>query len=80
MITPLVGNVYIVHHSSGNIKARFIRDVVYNPGAAWIEWRSMAAAAGRSTHHYLFQNLSSGREIIIKSRVKIRSQVTDGSI
>lgn len=76
MITPLVGNVYIVHHSSGNIKARFIRDVVYNPSFH----SSYILRPLRSTHHYLFQNLSSGRKIIIKSRVKIRSQVTDGSI
>ncbi len=75
MITPLIGNVYIVKHSSGMIKARFIRESVYNP----IFNPNRFGLERRSTTHYIFQNLKSGRDIVLKSRVKIRVQVTDGS-
>lgn len=75
MITPLIGNIYIVKHSSGMIRARFIREIVYNP-----VFNPNRLHNRRSTTHYLFQNLTSGRDIIIKSRVKIKSQVTDGTL
>ena len=70
MITLLVGNLYVVKHTSGLIRARFIREIIHNP--------ANRLYARRSTTHYLFQNVKTGRDIIIKSRVKIKSQVTDG--
>jgi len=73
MITPLVGNYYVVKHSSGLIRARFLRELVYNPIHTYNSLRSL-----RSHTHYLFENQTTGREIVIKSRVKIRSVVTDG--
>jgi len=68
MITPLVGNLYVIKHTSGMIRARFIHEIYHaNP-----------YGNRRSTTHYLFQNLKTGRDIIIKSRVKIKSLVTAG--
>ena len=72
MITPLVGNLYVIKHTSGMIRARFIREIVYNP-----IFNTNRLHDRRSTTHYLFQNLKTGRDIIIKSRVKIKSLVTD---
>lgn len=63
------GEVYRVRLTNGTWhNARFIRDVVYNPtfgNASYM--RNM-----RSTTHYLFQNLDTGRDVEIKSKVRIR--------
>jgi len=64
MITPERGKVYIIKHTSGMIKARFLYSVERG-GGSW----------GRSMTHYIFQNLSTGRDIEIKSRVKIRKEI-----
>jgi hypothetical protein len=70
LITPQVGKTYVVNHSSGLIDATFIRELVYNPSFNSNRFRQL-----RSTTHYLFQNLKTGRDIVIKSRVKIRRQL-----
>lgn len=67
MITPERGKVYIVKHSSGRIRARFI-DVR--------EIKGYYAASHKRTH-YTFQNLSTGRDIELKSRAKILKEVTE---
>jgi len=68
MITPLIGHIYKVKHTSGYIAAKFIADRIYNPPQSrYYSFNNQR----RSTHHYVFINLQSGREIVIKSRVKI---------
>lgn len=76
MITPLVGRIYMIKHSSGLIQARFIREVVYNPTFGVNPFSRRL----RSTTHYLFQNLRTERDIVIKSRVKIKREVVSGAI
>ncbi|MDE1971443.1 MAG: hypothetical protein KGI50_07760 [Patescibacteria group bacterium] len=71
MLTPQIGKTYIVKHSSGMIRAKFIREAVYNP-----HFNSNRLFDRRSTTHYIFENLESGRTIEIKSRVKIRREVS----
>ena len=70
MITPERGKVYVIHHSSGNIQARFIAVEVYTP-------MNYSVSSARQTTHYRFQNLKTARDIVIKSRVKIRREVGD---
>ncbi len=67
MLTPEVNKVYLIKHSSGFVNARFLRLAIYNPtfNPNWYYER-------RSTTHYVFENLKTGREIVLKSRVKIR--------
>lgn len=72
MITPEIHNHYVIKHSSGMIRARFLRTAVYTSS------RSTRLFPRRSTTHYVFQNLETGREITIKSRVKIRRLITYG--
>lgn len=67
MITPERGKVYIVKHSSGRIRARFI-DVR--------EIKGYYAASYKRTH-YIFQNLGTGRDIELKSKIKILSEVAE---
>jgi hypothetical protein len=74
LITPLVGNHYVLNHSSGLIRARFLKELVCNP----VFNSNRLHSARRSTTHYLFENDATKREIIIKSRVKIRRLVEDG--
>jgi hypothetical protein len=69
MLTPERGKVYIVKHSSGLIQARFVSERV-RPGN-----HSMMR---RITTHYLFQNLKTGRDIVLKSRIKIKREVIEG--
>jgi hypothetical protein len=76
MITPIIGKTYIVKHTSGKIKAKFLRDAIYNPTFN----PNRIHNDRRSTHHYVFQNLSSGREIILKSRTKIYREFVEGVI
>ena len=57
-ITPESGQIYVIKHTSGLIRARFV-------GTREIGWK-------RKMTHYLFENLVTGRQIEIKSRAKIR--------
>lgn len=61
MITPINGHVYIVHHSSGNAAMRFEHVSVYT--------------RPRLITRYIFTNLKTGREVVLKSRVKILREV-----
>ena len=72
MITPERGKIYVIKHSSGFISARFIREAVYNPH---FNSNRLGAPERRSTTHYIFHNLETDRDIVIKSRVKIRREV-----
>ena len=47
MITPERGKVYVIHHSSGNIQARFIAVEVYTP-------MNYSVSSARQTTHYRF--------------------------
>lgn len=73
MITPKIGNHYVLHHSGGNIVARFIacREI---PGYR----NNFGNQVRNATRRYHFINLKTGREIIIKSRTKIRSLWSSG--
>lgn len=70
MITPERGKTYVVKHSSGLIDAECIGIEVYNPS-----FHSNTYSHRRSTTHYRFRNLATDREIVIKSRVKIKRQL-----
>jgi hypothetical protein len=72
MITPERGKVYIVKHLSGLIKARFVGE--HESGGYS---RGPFQSRARTTTHYTFTNLATGRDIVIKSRVKIKQEVTE---
>lgn len=57
------GTMAKVKTSSGWVPARFVREVSYLPG----RWETN----GRTRVHWIFRNLSTGREVEIKSREKI---------
>ena len=63
MITPTPGSIYIVKHSSGLIRARFLH--TRESG------RYLDPQDPRMRTHYIFRNENTGREITLKSRVKI---------
>lgn len=65
LITPEVGKVYIVKHSSGMIKARFL----------YVQEHTFSNYRNRT--RWIFQNLSTGRDIRLKSRVKILREVQE---
>ncbi len=69
-MTPEVGKIYIVKHSSGYIRARFV-------GESLSQSYHGPHRLGRTITHYRFENLSSGREIVLKSRVKIKREATE---
>ena len=58
--TLVVGKIYTVKHSSGIIKAEFLRT---------------STSQFRKSTHFIFKNLASGREIELKSKQKIRAEV-----
>jgi hypothetical protein len=63
LITPEPGRIYIVKHSSGLVRARFIS--------------ACERGFKRSMTRYIFTNLATGRQIILKSRAKIRREVSE---
>lgn len=71
LLIPERGKVYLIKHASGLIKARFIGEK---------NIRSMARASfginSRTRTYYLFKNLRTGRDITLKSRARIRREVT----
>lgn len=64
------GEVYIVKHSSGFIKARFIweRKIVPKPNSLG----RLLFSQRRTVTRYHFTNITTGREIVFKSLSKIR--------
>lgn len=65
------GQLYRVRLTDGSWHdARFISERVYNP-----VFNANRLHDRRSTTHYLFQNIDSGRDVEIKSRVRIKSKV-----
>lgn len=75
MITPIVGREYIVKHSSGLIHAICLRIDEYNPPKFRHTVFGDVRNERRSTTRYIFKNTLSGREIAIKSRVKIKKEL-----
>lgn len=69
-IDPVPGKTYVVRHTSGLIEARFVREHVYDPPL-----NPMGGRRRRAIRHYVFQNLTTGREITIKSRARIRREL-----
>lgn len=64
MLTPQTGKVYIVKHQDGLKKMEFLRESKHlNP----LNFRTLT--------HFIFKNLVTGREVVIKSRVKIKREV-----
>lgn len=63
-----VGQTYIMRHTSGRIKVRVLRQVEYNP-----HWGGPRYHPMHSTTHWIALNLSTGREITLKSAVKLIS-------
>ncbi len=72
MITPIVGRTYLVKHAGARTLARCESINVYNPSFN----RGNRLFDRRSTTHYTFTNLKTGRTIILKSRVKILMEDT----
>lgn len=64
MITPIVGQVYLIHPSSGLVNAKCTAVQTLD---GW----------NRSVTRYYFTNLKTGREIRLKSRVKIKAQIDE---
>jgi hypothetical protein len=63
----VVGTVYIVHHSSGNIRWKFTgmeKHLPYHSPGSFSD--------RRATTRYMGINLATGREITLRSTVKIR--------
>lgn len=60
MITPEPGKVYVIKHSSGFIRAKFSHET------------EGGFKLARTRYH--FRNLSTGREIVLKSRMKIKRE------
>lgn len=60
LITPVEGATYIVHHSGCNRLMKYLGESTYE-----------GSKYRRAHTHYVFLNTASGREVIIKSRVKI---------
>ncbi len=64
--------VYKVNHSSGLIRWKFVRTVVYNPS---FNGGSYYLRSHRSTTRYYGINLTTGREVVLKSTVKIKCEL-----
>lgn len=67
METPAAGKIYLLNHSSGHIRAKFLRES---------KREGFKSFSQRAYTHYVFENLASGREIVIKSRVKILAELS----
>lgn len=84
-ITPEPGKIYLIRHSSGRIRARFLTTkrrfaVRYNPyrcrnGDEEILDVVPTARPERTNLHYVFLNIGTNREITLKSRAKIIAEV-----
>lgn len=61
-ITPIEMHVYLIKHTSGNIRCRFVREYTRYTGK-------------RELTYYLFRNLQTGRDINLKSRTKILQEI-----
>jgi hypothetical protein len=66
--TLIRGQIYIVHLRGRHIKARFNQERIYD---RHFNSNSYGARRGRSITHYDFTNMETGRNIILKSKVKI---------
>ena len=76
MITPEVGKKYVIHHSSGNRVMTFIGLKVRETVKIYSRiFPDCPPIVHRGSTHYIFRNDSTGREIEIKSRLKIRKEV-----
>jgi hypothetical protein len=76
MITPEIGKKYVIHHSSGNKIMTFIGE--YKRETTRIYSRifpDMPPVIHRGYTHYIFRNDATGREVQIKSRLKIRREI-----
>lgn len=76
MITPTIGREYIVKHSSGLIHAICLRiEEHHEPRIVHSRVFGDLPNNRRSTTRYIFQNTFTGREITLKSRVKIKREL-----
>jgi len=76
MITPEVGKRYVIHHSSGNRVMVFIGEKKRETVKIYSRiFPDCPPLVHRGYTHYIFRNVSTGREVEIKSRLKIRREV-----
>ena len=67
MITLEVGKIYFVKHSSGIVQAKFLAETTH-----------MAYGRNRCvTTRYHFINLTTSREIVFKSKTKIKKEISN---
>jgi hypothetical protein len=69
---PELGKTYIVKSHSGYVPATFVAHI-HRDGYT----SKYGTFRTNATNHYLFHNLKTGRDIEIKSRVKIRRLVDE---
>ncbi len=65
-ITPEIGKIYKINHTSGKVYAKFMRVSV-------LRGYSSDYYQSKTRTHYVFNNLKTGREVVLKSRTKILS-------
>lgn len=73
MITPIVGQTYLVRHASGNILAR-CTEISTHGGFDSVSRIFGTTHHIRATTRYHFINLRTNREIVLRSRQKILAQ------
>lgn len=64
--TLVVGSIYIVRLAGRDVRARFLNVHFYNP-----HFHGNTLRPGRQTTRYHFENLDTGRTIILKSKQRI---------
>lgn len=77
LITPQANKIYKLHHGRRNLFAKFLRES--SREGYKIQTRFSGIVTRRGYTHYVFLNLATGREILIKSRVKIICEVEQKS-
>jgi len=76
MIEPIIGRKYVIHLSSGNKVMTFIGPIVRETMRIYSRVHpEYPPVIHRGYTHYEFKNERTGRNVIIKSRLKIRLEV-----